>query len=83
MPKIICTAQVEDAVKWAEGLPHTRRSLRSQTVTGPIDIAVNDGNEVAVCFDAENLDKFMEIFNSPATAAVRTAGAKIDHSATV
>ena len=72
MPKIICTAQVEDAVKWEEGFRTHGDLFRSQTVTGPIDIAVNDGNEVAVCFDAENLDKFMEIFNSPATAAAMT-----------
>ena len=57
-----------DLVKWEEGFRTHGDLFRSQTVSGPVGIATNEGNEVAVCFDPANLDTFMEILNSPATA---------------
>ena len=68
MPRIVITAQVEDLVKWEEGLRTHGDLFRSQTVSGPIGIATNEGNEVAVCFDASDLDTYMSILESPATA---------------
>jgi hypothetical protein len=68
MPKVVVTVQVEDAVKWEAGLRRHGALFRSQTVTTPIGIAINDGNEVAICAEPSDLSTFMEIFNSPATA---------------
>ena len=68
MPRIVITAQVEDLVKWEEGFRTHGDLFRSQTVSGPIGIATNEGNEVAVCFDASDLDTYMSILESPATA---------------
>ena len=67
MPKVVVTAQVEDSVKWEEGFRTYGDLFRSQTVTTPIDIAITEGNEVAVCMEPENLDTFLSILDSPAT----------------
>ena len=68
MTRIVVTANVEDLVKWEEGFRTHGDLFRSQTVSGPIGIATTEGNDVAVCFEAENLDTFMEVLDSPATA---------------
>ena len=70
MPKVVVTAQVEDSVKWEERFRTHGNLFRSQTVTAPIDIgiAINEGNEVAVCFEPEDLDTFLKGMDSPATA---------------
>ncbi len=69
MPKIVVTAQVEDPVKWEEGFRTHGDLFKSQTVTRPINIATIEGNEVAVCFEPDDLDTFLKILDSPATAA--------------
>ncbi len=68
MPKVVVTAQVQDSVKWEEGFRTHGDLFRSQTVTAPIGYAINEGNEIAVCFEPEDLDTFMKIIDSPATA---------------
>jgi len=73
MTKVVVVAQVEDLVKWEEGFRTHGDLFRSRTVSGPIGIATNEGNEVAVCFEAENTDTFMESLNSPATAEAMAA----------
>ncbi len=67
MTKIVVTAEVEDSAKWEEGFRTHGDLFRSQTVSR-VDFATIEGNEVAVCVEPEDLDKFMEIFESPATA---------------
>ena len=54
MPRVVVTAQVEDLVKWEEGFRTHGDLFRNQTVSGPIGIATNEDNEVAVCFDAKD-----------------------------
>jgi len=68
MTRIVITAQVEDLVKWEEGFRTHGDLFRSQSVSGSIGIATGEGNEIAVCFEAESLDTYMEILDSPATA---------------
>ena len=68
MPRIVVTAQVEDLVKWEEGFRTHGDLFRSETVSGPIGIATNEGNEIAVCFDASDLDTFLQGMDSPETA---------------
>ena len=67
MAKIIVTAQVEDSVKWEEGFRTHGDLFRSQTVSR-VDFATIDGNEIAICVEPDDFDKFMEIFESEATA---------------
>jgi hypothetical protein len=67
MPKLIVTAQVEDAAKLDQGIRTRGELFKSQTVNKPIDFTVTEQNELAVLFEPDNLDKFMEILDSPAT----------------
>ena len=68
MARIVVTANVEDLVKWEEGFRTHGDLFRSQTVSGSIGMATTEENDVAVCFEAENLDTFLEVLNSSATA---------------
>jgi len=67
MPQVVITAQVEDVEKWEQGFRTHGDLFRSQTVTKPIGISTTDDNQVALCFQPEDLDTFLEIMNSPAT----------------
>ena len=68
MPKVVVTAQVEDPVKWEKGFRTHGDLFRSQTVTKPINLATIEGNQAVVCFEPDDLDTFMKILDSPATA---------------
>lgn len=68
MTKVIVTAQVEDPVKWEEGFRSHADLFRSQSVSEPVNFAINEGNEVAIVMEPEDLDLFMQILDSPATA---------------
>ncbi len=68
MPKVIVTAQVEDPVRWEEGFRTHGDLFRSYTVNTVITFGTTEGNEVAVCFDPDDLDTFMAGMDSPATA---------------
>jgi len=72
MPRVIITAQVEDSAKWEEGFRTHGDLFRSQTVSR-VDFATTDENEVAICLEPEDFDKFMEIFESPATEEAMAA----------
>jgi len=67
MTKVIVTAKVEDLTKWEEGFRTHADLFRNYTVSKPINYAMNEGNEVAVCVEPENFATFMEQFESPAT----------------
>jgi hypothetical protein len=67
MPKVIATAQVEDAAKWEQGFRTHGELFKSQTVNQPIHFNVSAQNEVVICFEPDDLDKFMEILDSRAT----------------
>lgn len=68
MPKVVVTAQVEDPVKWERGFRTHGDLFRSQSVTKPISFATIEGNQVAICAEPDDLDTFMKILDSPATA---------------
>lgn len=79
MTKVLVTAQVEDAKKWEEGFRTHGDLFRKQTISKPVDFSMNDNNEVAVCFEPEDLDKYLESMNSPETAeAMAFDGVKRD-----
>ncbi len=67
MASIIITAQVEDAANWEKGF-RTHVDLFKEQTTTAVNFTVTDDNEVAIHFEAENLDKYMELLESPATA---------------
>ena len=67
MPKVIAIAQVEDATKWEQGFRTHGDLFKSQTVSKPIHFTATIDNEVAVCFEPDDLNKFLDIVDSPAT----------------
>jgi hypothetical protein len=68
MPKVIVTAEVEDATEWEESFFTHGELFRSQTVSSPIEFAVVGDNEIVICFEPEDLDTFLDILESPETA---------------
>ncbi len=67
MPKVLAIAEVEDGAKWEEGFRTHTELFRSQSVSKPIHFAV-DGNQVAICFEPDDVDTFFKVADSPATA---------------
>lgn len=78
MARVIVSAEVEDTAKWEEGFRTHGDLFRSQTVT-KIDFGIAEDNSVAVCFEMGDLDTYMKILESPATAeAMESDGIKRD-----
>jgi hypothetical protein len=67
MPKVLVTAQVQDPVKWEAGFRTHGDLFRSMKVRDAMHYAIK-GNEISVFSETENLDAFMEVMNSQATA---------------
>lgn len=68
MPKVIAVAKVEDAARWEEGFKTHGDLFRSQTVNSTIRYGTTDANEIAIIFEPENLETYLEVMGSPATA---------------
>ena len=68
MPKVIITAQVEDAQKWEAGFKTHGDVFLTYDLKGPVEYKVV-GNEVALCFDVKDVEKFKGAMHSPETAA--------------
>lgn len=76
MPRIVLTAQVEDAQKWERGFRTHGDLFREQTVTA-LHFTVTDENEAALFLKVKDLDAFFEVLESPATAeAMKFDGVK-------
>ena len=67
MTKVIAVIEVEDAAKWEEGFRTHGDLFASQTVT-TCHYGMNEGNEVAIHFEVDDLDTYMRVLDSPATA---------------
>ena len=67
MAKVVVTAQVLDSARWEKGFRTHADLFRGEGVTKPIHYAI-DGNEVAVCVEPDDLDKFLAGMRSTATA---------------
>ena len=77
MTKVIITAQVEDSAKWEAGFRSHVDLFRAMTLTKSIELTTTEGYEVAICGEPDDLKKYMEILNSPATAeAMASDGVK-------
>ena len=67
MPKVIVTAEIEDAEKWEKGFRSHGDLFKSQTVTNT-SFQITEDNKVAACFEVSDLDTYMKVFKSPRTA---------------
>lgn len=68
MTKVIITADVEDAAKWEKGFRSHSDLFRKMTISTPIELATHENNQIALCAEPDDLKKYLEILNSPATA---------------
>ena len=68
MPRVLVTAEVEDLARWEKGF-RTHGDLFKQMGVSTMEFGTAEGNRVAVCGETSDLEAFMKIFNSPATAA--------------
>src|SRR4026208_527890 len=76
MPRVVVTAEVENLEKWEKSF-RTHGDLFRQMGVSRMEFATGPGKRVAVCGDTANLDAYMKIFNSPATAeAMASDGVK-------
>ncbi len=66
MAKIIITAQVEDSAKWEEGFRTHGELLRSMTSTVTY-FTITKENELTLYAEPNDVDKFLEVMESPAT----------------
>jgi hypothetical protein len=66
MPRVIFTAQVEDSAKWEKGYRTHGELLKSMTMPMAYFTTTKE-NEVAIYAEPNDLDKFFEVFQSPAT----------------
>ncbi len=66
MVKIIITAKVEDAAKWEEGFRTHGDLLRSMTSTVSY-FTISADNELTIYADVDDVDKYFEVMDSPAT----------------
>ena len=68
MPKVLILADVEDYAKWEEGFRSHGELFRDQTIHTPISFAETAPTQVACVFEPDNLEVYMQILDSPATA---------------
>lgn len=66
MARIIITAKVEDAEKWEQGFRGHGDLLRTMTSTATY-FTISKDNEVTLYADVDDVDKYMEVLDSPAT----------------
>lgn len=72
MPKIIVTAEVEDAAKWEQGFRTHGDLFKSQSINHPIQFSITGDNEVVICFEADDVEKYVGDLESPATIEAMT-----------
>jgi hypothetical protein len=68
MPKVVITAEVDDLQQWEAGF-RTHGDLFRQMAVSSMEFGTIEGNRVVVCGETSDLDAYMKVFNSPATAA--------------
>jgi hypothetical protein len=67
MPRVIVTAEVEDLQKWEKGF-RTHGDLFRKMGISKMEYGMNKGNQIAVSGETTDLDAYMKIFESSATA---------------
>jgi hypothetical protein len=78
MPKVILTAQVEDAAKWEAGFKTHGVVFQSYGLQAPVEYVVN-GKEIAILMQPKDLDAFKKAMETKETAdAMAFDGVKRD-----
>ncbi len=67
MARVIITAKVEDSAKWEEGFRTHGELLKSMTATVTY-FTISEDNELTLYAEPDEVDKFLEVMDSPATA---------------
>jgi len=67
MPRVIITAQVEDSTQWEEGFRTQGALLRSMSST-VTHFTTNEDNGIALYAEPADLDQYLAVLESPATA---------------
>ena len=67
MPRVVVTAEVENLEKWEKSF-RTHGDLFRQMGVSLMEFATGPGNRVAVAGETTNLDDYMQVLESPATA---------------
>jgi len=67
MPKVIITADVEDATKW-EAEFRTHGELFKRQTVNVCHYSLGKDNQIATCFEMDDLDTYMKLLDSPETA---------------
>lgn len=67
MSRVIITAQVKDSISWVEAFRNHVGLFNDYTATA-IHFAATDDNEVAILWEIADMDKFLEVLDSPETA---------------
>jgi hypothetical protein len=66
MARVIITAKVENAAKWEKGFRTHGKLLKSMTSTATF-FTISKDNELTLYAEPADLDKYMEVLDSPAT----------------
>lgn len=74
MPRIIITAKVEDAKVWEKEFRTHGDLFKRQTCASPVEIAINEGNEVAVGFDVSDMEAYMKLLETEGPEAMGNDG---------
>ena len=78
MPKVILTAQVENAAKWEAGFKTHGDLLHTYGLLAPVEYTLN-GNELAICMEPKDVEVYKKAVESKATAdAMAFDGVKRD-----
>jgi hypothetical protein len=72
MPRVLVTGEVENLEKWEKSF-RTHGDLFRQMGVSTMEFGFGEGNQVAVCGETTDLDAYMKVFNSSATAAAMAA----------
>ena len=72
MPRVLITAEVNDLRTWENGF-RTHGNLFKQMGVTTMEFATVSPNRIAVCGETTDLDAYMKVFNSPATAEAMAA----------
>jgi hypothetical protein len=76
MPRVLVIAEVENLERWEKGF-RTHGDLFRQMGVSRMEFGTGPGNRIAVAGEPNNLDAYMKVLDSPATAeAMKFDGVK-------
>jgi hypothetical protein len=76
MARVIMTVEVENGSTWESAFRTHDDVIKAYGLRGPVEFSIS-GNEVAICFDPADTQKFLQIITEPQTAeAMKSDGVK-------